>query len=804
MKTRVIIFCYIFNVLCCFSTLKAIELPIKSIELVHCSHTDYGFTDHPLITEDLQKRYIDIALDAIIASADSVPDKRFYWTAEVLEPVYQWWLEATPERRKDLLKAVKSGQFDVSALPYNLQPFINEKQAKTIENWIPDDVWKSFHPSVGIQDDVNGFPRILAKVLLDKGITHIWSGINDYWGGPPFKQPYAFWWKQPDGRKMLVWLGQSYWMGYNLFAEKDWRFDQREASNTQFRTPRINDILAADEKSVREAHRICVQRLKKMVDEGYPYDFLAISFTNQWRIDVDGPFPPLLDFVKKWNELGLKPSLHLSTASKALDLVEERIGNKIKTYEGEWLDWWAFGLAASPREAAAARMANIYIQAASSPFWGAPDETKIKYIDKVEKQLCRFNEHTYVSNVAVTKPYGYLNQGSATEKYIYAYRPYEQAKWLLAQDMRQKFTNLQEGVYVANTSESEYSGWIDLDPVALRGMKYLSLVNTDNTKKIPLVFNQGKCRFWVDKMPKLHDDKWLFSLDSVLSKNILTKPTIETDENGWPISIKWDGMEKSLFTKGTGDFVSLESVIGRGTGSLMTEKDSITRKKKVLESTRQVKASNTNNVKVTETSYTIEYEQSFEHPRLKNAVRMLEVWKNEARAKLHVSFNRLSSSNPEIFYIRFNFPKINSFPVTSNGDIPFMPYKEQLQGTCTDFIAIDGWILYPSKSGSWIWSSREAPLVAFGAPQLAVKTMTPPTNMNQIFSMVYNNMWDVNYQDDSPGEMEFSYDIAWKNKDIDTKNVSQLVQTYFLSPSVMINPKNREDKFTFKRMNEIK
>ena len=133
-----------------------------------------------------------------------------------------------------------------------------------------------------------------------------------------------------------------------------------------------------------------------------------------------------------------------------------------------------------------------------------------------------------------------------------------------------------------------------------------------------------------------------------------------------------------------------------------------------------------------------------------------------------------------------------------------MPYKEQLQGTCTDFIAIDGWILYPSKSGSWIWSSREAPLVAFGAPQLAVKTMTPPTNMNQIFSMVYNNMWDVNYQDDSPGEMEFSYDIAWKNKDIDTKNVSQLVQTYFLSPSVMINPKNREDKFTFKRMNEIK
>ena len=804
MKTRKVFLSCFLIIMCSLTSANPAknELQIKSIELIHFSHTDYGYTDHPLITEDLQKRYIDIALDAIVASADSVPRKRFYWTAEVLEPVYQWWLEASPARRDELLNAIKSGQFDISALPYNFQPFINDRQSKTIENWIPDELWKSFHPSIGIQNDVNGFPRSLAKALLNKGITHIWSGINDCWGGPPFKQPYAFWWKQPDGRKMLVWLAQSYWLGYNLFAEKDWRFDQREANNTQFRTPRINEILAADEKSVREAHRICLQRLRKMVDEGYPYDFLAISFTNQWRIDVDGPFPPLLDFVNKWNELGLKPTLHLTTASKALDLVEKRIGNNIQTYEGEWLDWWAFGLAAAPRETAAARMANFYIDACSSSFWGVPDQKKINYIDKMEKQLCRFYEHTFASNESSIKPFGLYNQGSTGEKYIYAYRPYEQAKWLLAQEMRQKFTNLPEGVYVANTSETEYSGWIDIDPVALRGVKYLSMYNPENNKKVSLLFSKKKRRFWVENMPALHHDRWLLSQDSVGSTRVLSIP-IETNDQGWPVSIQWKGMDKPLFEKGTGDFVSLESTIGRKMNA-WSIKDSVARRKKVAETTRQIYATNQDKVKVTETPYTIEYEQSFEHPRLKNAVRILEVWKNEPRAKLHVRFNRLSSSNSEVFYIGFNFPELNSYPVTSNGDIPFLPYKGQLQGSCTDFMTTDGWIKYPSPSGSLIWSGREAPLVSFGSPQLSFQSMTPPKNMNQIFSMVYNNMWDVNYQDDSPGEMEFSYDIVWKSQDVDVKNVAKLVQTYFLPPTVMINPKNREDKFTFKRMNEIK
>ncbi len=37
---------------------------IKRIDIIHLSHTDVGFTDHPEVTREMQKKYIDIALDA--------------------------------------------------------------------------------------------------------------------------------------------------------------------------------------------------------------------------------------------------------------------------------------------------------------------------------------------------------------------------------------------------------------------------------------------------------------------------------------------------------------------------------------------------------------------------------------------------------------------------------------------------------------------------------------------------------------------------------------------------------------------
>ena len=103
---------------------------IRHIDLIHFSHTDVGFTDHPDICRELQKRYLDIAIDAVLATRDKPPAERFCWTAEATISVDDWWQSASPQRREDFLKAVDSGQLDISALAMNNTPFLGGGNGK--------------------------------------------------------------------------------------------------------------------------------------------------------------------------------------------------------------------------------------------------------------------------------------------------------------------------------------------------------------------------------------------------------------------------------------------------------------------------------------------------------------------------------------------------------------------------------------------------------------------------------------------------------------------------------------------------
>ena len=318
-------------------------LGFKYIDIVHITHTDYGYTDHALIAVDLHKRFIDVALDLALKTKDEIPENRFAWTVEALDPFYSWWNSASEDRRESMLDMIENKQIGINAMPFHIHPYANKEQWDEMFDWIPKDMWSQLDIEVGMQHDVNGFPRAAATRLLDRDIHYIWTGINPHWGGSPVEQPGAFWWKMPDDRKLLVWSGYPYWQGYLFFAEKEWRLQQREYANTQTSWPRNGNILQTDDVSMHGAYDVCVKRLKDLREKGYDYPFLTLTFTNEWRCDNDGPMPQLLAFIKKWNEMGFKPMLRMKTAGEAMRNIEKEIGNQLRTFEGEWQDWWAFG-----------------------------------------------------------------------------------------------------------------------------------------------------------------------------------------------------------------------------------------------------------------------------------------------------------------------------------------------------------------------------------------------------------------------------------------------------------------------------
>ena len=125
---------------------------------------------------------------------------------------------------------------------------------------------------------------------------------------------------------------------------------------------------------------------------------------------------------------------------------------------------------------------------------------------------------------------------------------------------------------------------------------------------------------------------------------------------------------------------------------------------------------------------------------------------------------RISSEDPESFFLAFPLPCQSVMPETSCGGVPFVPFSDQLPGTCRDYFAIDGWVRYATPAGEWIWVSRDAPLVAFGGPQTKARRKDPPQDMHRLMAMIFDNFWYEDFPGDRHGVMEFQFDLAWRKQ----------------------------------------
>lgn len=804
---------------------------IKELNLVHFSHTDVGFTDHPDVCRDLYRRYLDVALDTTLDTMNGPEGRRFFWTAEATMPVNDWWQAASPSRRKLFVKAVRAGQLEITAMPFNNTPFLNAAQWHTMLHWLPEDLWRQVKPTTAIQDDVNGVPRAAALALLDRGVGYLFTGINEDSGGLPFPRPSAFWWKMPDGRRMFVWLNIGYGSGFDFFEAGEWRRGPvPRAADATYRPPRVGEILRTDEASLRKAQEICGRHLRALEQSGYRYPVLTISITSQWRFDNDPPFPPLADFVAAWNRLGLEPRLRLTTVTDAMQRMEKVMGATAPEHAGEWTDWWANGTASAPREVAASRAAKRFLEAASSPVWGPMTESAQKTTDELYRDLCLFDEHTWGSSLSVAKPYSLDTLGQFNEKSRLAWRPMARAEWLLGQRARTRLVSEGEGLWVANPSPAPFSGWVSFIATALRD-NYRSVEDPQTSARMKLDFEPGiepwgrprspddlspedvsatfpdqaprkLVRFWVERLDANAVKRLRLSTAETTAANPenLGAPEMPVDDSGWPKGILWPGMSQPLFAAGLGNFaaVKVEGFASRWILSDIRSRSGEAREKMRREHLVEVPALPAGPATRRESPHTIVITQQLRHPRLAWAVRLLEVWKNEPHARVTLRLNRLSSAAPEIFYLDFPLPTGPTLPQLSNGGVPFTPFADQLGATCRDYFAVDGWADYATPDGHWLWVSRDAPLVTFGAEPTLARRQSAPQDVHRLRAMLLNNFWYTNFLADEPGIMEFQFDLVWrKNLDGSPADVARALVT---EPVVLINPTAPEDPRVLKRL----
>lgn len=672
--------------------------PIRQVDIIHHSHTDIGYTDTPSVVLDKQRRFLDAAIDLCIA------DRNFRWTVESLVVLDDWWKRTSGQRRGQLRQLVRDGQMDVMALPFNQTPFLDALQWNQMMAWIPASLWRELSPKVAMQNDVNGFPRAGAVALLDHGVRHLLMGLNVDSGGTPFYRPSAFWWRMPNGQRLFVFNGEHYgramtWLG----------------------APRQG--LKSDEASVRAAHARFRKEMDRLQSEGYPHERLIMTFTHPASYDNGWPFPTLAPFIQAWNSLELQPRLRLTTATAAALEFEKLVGDAIPELVGEWTDWWANGNASGPREVAASRFAKRRLSAALSPTFGPLPAEAHSAVEEVLRDLCLFDEHTWGASTSIRAPYGLGTLAQYTEKSELAYRPMAHAAWLLTRRIRSKVDAMPEGKYVINSASLPVSGWA------------------------------GPA--WVEKLPAR-------SIQILEEAKVAapTVPKIRLDDKGWPAAASWSGMPRPLFDGGLGSFLAVE-LKDRGVVNQIHRLTDLARREELRRTAVRMRAATYGTAKQTETPHTVKFAQDIQHPRIERARRTVEIWRREPRARVLVTFDRVSSPDPELFFIDFSLPRPAPLPVFSSGGMAFTPYTDQLKGSCRDHFGIDGWAQYKTGAGQWLWVTRDAPLVTVGGPHTLELHEAEPADTHRIAAIVFDNSWHTNFVADSHGTMEFQFEMAW-------------------------------------------
>lgn len=181
-----------------------------------------------------------------------------------------------------------------------------------------------------------------------------------------------------------------------------------------------------------------------------------------------------------------------------------------------------------------------------------------------------FDEHTYGFWAGVAQPYSYESLSGRVEKDIFAYRGYNEAKYLLAKRARNAFEYHPDSarIYVVNPTGRTYSGWAVFPANALRG-EFYSVMDKETGKSIPLQYLPGennfvqpknKDEFSIENVSKTFSDNypkqiarfWVDDLKPDSKKEYLLKKEqitevyepkesiiIETDKYGWPVFVQY-------------------------------------------------------------------------------------------------------------------------------------------------------------------------------------------------------------------------------------------------------------------------
>ncbi|MGE5401572.1 MAG: glycosyl hydrolase-related protein [Ignavibacteriales bacterium] len=758
---------------------------IKEILVLHHSHLDVGYTHTQPIVWELQREFIDHALEMLRETEGWPNNSAPKWTIEVTAQVLKWLETADNYKIEELKYFISKGRVGISGLEFNSTPLCTVEQfaqqlapLKKLKELLNVEI------RTVNQHDVDGIPWTAVDVLKDAGIELLIMAVNIHLGGPIDKRPSVFRWKGPSGREIFVMNGAHYTM-----------FDQ---------------LLYTWENNIERMKEGLNEYLKHLQRMNYKHDFIYLTTAATpvcW--DNSPPDTDVAKLIQKWNEAGMEPPIRYITPNELLERIKAVPAEEYEVRTGDWTDYWNFGCASTAdvtktnihakQKLFKADMLNAFSPAGKEYFHGLADRTW--------RHINLFDEHTWGSFNSMN-PDNIFSKAQANIKDSDAFMANENSEYLLI-DQLEEFTHNpkscihQEGIVAINMTGSPANDylrvpdWWKLDGKRLRTARfgwetrYNQLKNAPLYGPVELAPYSYKFIPFEDLQDAVIEDSLVegeVASDSFARKlNTLEKHhektavklieskyyRLEFNPDNLRITRVYDKIhERDLLDK-ENTYTFFQFVRER-TDALIREDRQAFYSRELEKEQYDISCWNTNWKSVLETaSKPLEYRidktaegialtLSFEAPGVKDLKQRILLHSNKPLISLGVSFHKEEIRTPESVY--FVFPLKLSRDWRCNFDTSGIPVEldeQQLDGCSKDWFTAESYsAMYDEKYGVALYCP-DAPMVQAGDFNFGKRSRKIARNENPLLlAWPMNNYWDTNFRPAQPGYIELEYHMT--------------------------------------------
>lgn len=770
---------------------------IKEILCMHHSHLDIGYTHPQTLLLELQRDYIDQAIDLCLSTSNYPEESKFRWTCEATYPVLKWLQTATDERKAQFKKLIKDKQISVTVMPMHTTPLCNTAQIDYMLK-LSADLSKCLDIpiSTAINHDVNGQPWTMGQMLLDSGIDFYITGINIHFGGIPFKRPAVFRWETPDRRELLTFLGEH----YSLFS--------------QFLNTSLSDTGLMD-KGIKDY----VNRLEQ---GGYNYDFAFLTATNPPLYDNNSPDAGLAELINKYNQEGHEYTVRFVTPEMLREKVLSINKSDIPVHKGDWTDYWNFGCGSSAKETRVNRRAKETMRKAEllEAFSGSPGAFYDRAKDEAYINAVMYDEHTWGASQSISDPDDEEVYSQRMHKSQMAYKAADLSAYLLGRQAEQLAENAfqsnePDGIIVVNTSSTEQEIELKVPETFLEKGRHLSAIRM----KRLLPYNSKDEAYKYFGTEKLPPFSWTKIPFSVLEQNRAAKPaedksykitgnSIETPyyrmtfnpatgriEQLYDLSTDWAMLDKnSQWTLFEYVRETIDPLYNEEHRSTFFPRDVELGNRSVSVwnhnwKGRRQSAERILKWHIEEEANSVSFIMEFEAEGVEELKQKITFSTLHPRIKFKAYMKKENFTKPEGIYF--------AFPLNINGGWKsrfdtagtFIELdREQLGKVSRDWVTVDQTVsIYDDEKGV-VLACPDAPMVQIGDFNFGRESQSIERKENPLLlAWPMNNYWDTNFWISQPGPIQLSYEMTpFKEFDaINAYNLGQLAnEPLFINAAV--------------------